>query len=96
MTICEGVGREIAAEWERALADAQLPIEKVRVWFTAESPPGNAPPGAQYFYPHQPLEGHGLSPAQLEEAESDACAGLHRVIVHLDFVTAHGELDDET
>lgn len=81
-----------AEEWEQALADAQLPTEKVRVWL-ADSPPGDAPPAAQYFYRYQPLEGHGLSTAQLEEAE--ACPDVHRVIVHPEFISAHDELDDD-
>ena len=87
--------RDETAEWHRALEHAQ-PKSAVGVWFTDERPPGNESPGAQYFCPHQALERHGLAPDQLAEAESADCASQHRVIVHREFVTADGELDDET
>ncbi len=67
--------------------------EKVRVWL-ADRPSGDDPPGAQYFYRHQQLEGHGLSPEQLREAEG--CPELHRVIVHPEFISEYRELDDDT
>ena len=48
----------------------------------------------QGAYRYQPIERHGLSPDQIEKAE--ACAGLNRVIVHHEFISAYGEPDDDT
>jgi hypothetical protein len=86
------------AEWRRAYTHAGFSENEVRLWIGAADPGDTNIPGAQYFHPYQDIKGsahgltgsaHGLTDPQLEEAEAEEVAGLHRVIVYPQFVLRH-------
>ncbi len=84
---------DLAAEWQRARQHAGFSEDEVRVWFATGLPRGD--PGASYFAPYGELGDHRLSDSQLDEAESEECAELHRVMVYPEFVSRCGQLEQK-
>jgi hypothetical protein len=83
----------VRREWIKAIEHAGLDYMRCRLWFGRGDHQKSA--GANYYRPARRIEGaHGLDQAQFDEAHSDECSELHRVIVYPEYEPEEGKIGD--